>query len=113
MKEIKAIVRPFMLEHILDALESIEGWPGGTRSKVLGWGKSRAAGVAAPVRAAGHAFAPKSQLEVVVPDEMVEAVLSAIEGAARTGKPGDGKVFVIDALDALKIRTGERGDAAI
>jgi len=113
MKEIKAIVQPFMLEHVLDALVAIEGLPGVTVSQVLGWGRSRADGVAASVREAGHAFAPKSKVEVVVPAAMAEEVMDALLRSARTGNRGDGKVFVLDVVDVARIRTGETGDAAI
>lgn len=113
MKEIKAVVQPFMLEHVLDALAALQGLPGVTVSQVIGWGRSRAVGVAKPVREAGHAFAPKSKVEVVVPDELVAPVVDAIVQAARTGKPGDGKVFVYDVADVVQVRTGERGAAAI
>lgn len=113
MKEIKAIVQPFMLEHVLDALAAIEGLPGVTISEVIGWGKSRAAGVQRPVREAGHAFARKSKLEIVVPDAMLDQVVETIVRAACTGKPGDGKVFVYDLTDAVRIRTCDHGEAAI
>jgi nitrogen regulatory protein P-II 1 len=113
MKEIKAIVQPFMLQHVLDALVNIEGLPGVTVSEVMGWGKSRAANAQHPVREAGHAFARKSKVEVVVPDAIVDQVVEAIVRAARTGKAGDGKVFVHELADVVKIRSGERGEAAI
>ncbi len=113
IKEIKAIVQPFMLEHVLDALASIEGLPGVTISQVLGWGTSRASGEAKRIREAGHAFAPKTKVEIVVRAEMAQRVVEAIMGAAHTGNPGDGKVFVTDLVDAAKIRTGLRGVAAI
>lgn len=113
MKEIKAIIQPFMLEHVLDALAAIEGLPGVTISEVIGWGKSRAAGAHRVVREAGHGFARKSKVEIVVRDAMVERVVEAIVRAARTGKPGDGKVFVYALSDTVKIRTGERGEGAI
>ncbi len=113
MKEIKAIVEPFMLEHVLDALATIEGLPGVTVSHVLGWGKRRGEGVAAAGRDATHAFAPRTKLDIVVPAELAQQVIDAILRSARTGKPGDGKVFVLDLTDAVKISTGEHGDAAI
>jgi nitrogen regulatory protein P-II 1 len=113
MKEIKAIVQPFMLEHVLDALAAIEGLPGVTISEVSGWGKSGATNAQRPVREAGHAFARKSKVEIVVPDAVVDRVVDAIVQAARTGQPGDGKVFVHDLTDAVKIRTGEHGEVAI
>lgn len=113
MKEIKAIVQPFMLEHVLDALAAIEGLPGVTISEVRGSGKTRAANVKRPVREAGHSFAPKSKLEIVVPNAMLDQVVDAIVQAARTGRRGDGKVFIHDLSDVVKIRTGDRGEVAI
>ena len=113
MREIKAIIQPFMLQHVLDALATIEGLPGVTVSEVLGWGKSRAANVQHPVRESGHAFARKCKVESVVPDILIDQVVEAVVRAARTGKPGDGKVFVHELDDAVKIRSGERGEAAI
>lgn len=113
MKEIKAIVQPFMLEHVLDALASIEGLPGVTVSDVIGWGKSSAFTTGAISPDSGRALAGKSKVEIVVPDAMVDEVVDVIVRAARTGKPGDGKVFVYEVSDAVKIRTGKRGEAAI
>lgn len=113
MKEIKAIIQPFMLNHVLDGLAAIENLPGVTISEVMGWGKSRASDAQQPVRQAGHAFARKSKVEIVVPDAMVDQVVEAIVRAARTGKAGDGKVFVHELSDVFKVRSGERGEAAI
>ncbi len=113
MKEIKAIIQPFMLVHVLDALMRIDQLPGLTISDVKGWGKSRAVGVRRPVREAGHAFARKTKVEVVVTDDMVEQVVGAVVRAARTGKPGDGKVFVYELAEAVKVRSGERGESAV
>lgn len=113
MKEIKAIIQPFMLEKVLDALRGIEDLPGVTVSEVLGWGKSRAANVRDPVEQAGHALAKKSKLEIVVRDELAHRVEEAIALAAHTGGPGDGKIFVSSVSRALKIRTGETGETAV
>jgi len=113
MKEIKAIIQPFMLEHVLDALRAIEGLPGLTMSQVNGWGKSQAQGALGAIHLAGHAFVPKTKLEIVVADEMAGAVVDAIARAARTGKVGDGKIFVYDVADVIQIRTGDHGKGAI
>lgn len=113
MKEIKAIVQPFMLEHVLDALRAIDGLPGLTMSQVNGWGKAKATGAIGAIQEAGHAFVPKTKLEIVVPDAMVEPVVNAIARAAHTGRVGDGKIFVYDVADVIKIRTGEHGTSAI
>lgn len=113
MKEIKAIIQPFMLQHVCDALEKIEGLPGLTVSQVLGWGKARGQGARDPVQEAGHAFAKKTKVELVVTDEMAVLVVAAIQAAAKTGQAGDGKIFIIEVGDAMRIRTGERGTAAL
>ncbi len=113
MKEIKAIIRPECLDAVCEALLQIEDLPGMTISKVMGWGKARARSAASPVPVGAHAFARKTQVELVVPSAMAEAVVQAIAGAARTDCYGDGKIFVIDVVDAVKIRTGQRGPGAL
>jgi nitrogen regulatory protein PII len=112
MKEIKAIVQPFMVEAVLRRLEDLP-IPGLTLSEVRGWGRTRAAEVADPLKVAGHSFAPKTQIEIVVPDELAPPVVGAIAAAARTGRPGDGKIFVYDVERAVRVRTGEEGDEGI
>jgi nitrogen regulatory protein PII len=113
MKEIKAFVQPFMLQHVLDALAAFDDLPGVTISPVAGWGRTKARNAAHAVREAGHALARKSKLEVVVSDDMVDRVVDAIVRAAHTGNPGDGKVFVSAVDGAVRIRTGERDAAAL
>lgn len=107
MKEIKAIIQPFMLEKVLHALDGLSDLPGVTVSQVLGWGKERAEAIADPVQEAGHAFARKTKLEIVVADELAPQVVRTISESARTGRPGDGKIFVSDLKETIKIRTGE------
>ena len=109
MKEIKAIVQPFMVEEVLRRLESLP-IPGLTLSEVRGWGRTRAADAVEPVQVAGHTFAPKTKIEIVVSDALAPSVVEAIAAAARTGRPGDGKVFVHEVERAVRIRTGEEGD---
>ena len=113
MKEIKAIIQPYMLDDVCDALAGIEGLPGLTVSQVLGFGKTRAVGAENVVEESGRAFARKTKLEIVVTDAMVSTVVDAIARAAHTGKPGDGKIFIYEVSDVVQIRTGERGEAAI
>lgn len=113
MKEIKAIIQPFMLEDVCDALARIPGLPGLTLSEVSGFGRTRGVGPGAEPAEVAYAYAKKTKLEVVVPDDQVAAVIEAIARAARTGKPGDGKIFVLDVVDAVRIRTGERGEEAV
>ena len=109
MKEVKAIIQPFMLDRVLGELEAIEGVPGAIISRVEGWGRSPAE----RAREAGHASAHKTKLEIVVDDDLAPAVVAAIARAAHSGNVGDGKIFVIDVAEVVKIRTGERGRAAI
>lgn len=117
MKEIKAIIQPFMLERVLSALEAIVELPGVTVSQVLGWGRARATGGQEGsqelVREAGHAFAKKTKLEIVVPDESAPHVVQVIQENAHTGRVGDGKIFVYDVAEVIRIRTGERDGAAL
>ncbi len=113
MKEIKAIIQPFMLGDVCDALEQIEGLPGLTMSDVGGYGRSRAADVEDPHHQADRAFARKTKLEIVVNDEMAARVVEAIAKAAHTGKPGDGKVLVYEVEEVVRIRSGERGTQAV
>ena len=113
MKEIKAIIQPFMLEKVLEALEELEELPGLTISEVRGWGKSRAENAKNKQQIAGHAFAAKAKIEVVVGDHLANQLIDVIVKAAHTGHVGDGKVFVLEVADVVAIRTGKRGEAAI
>lgn len=112
MKQIKAIIQPFMLEKVLDALAEYETLPGITISHVQGWGKTRTSN-ASQTTVGGHAVAPKCALEIVVTDELASQVADLIATAARTGSPGDGKVFLMDVVEVVKIRTGEHGESAL
>lgn len=113
MKEIKAFIQPYMKSDVLDALEQIDELPGLTISEVSGWGRTKAANVDNPVHVGPYQFAAKIKLEIVVPDHLCETIVETIEEHARTGKPGDGKIFVYDVGGAVRIRTGERDDEAI
>lgn len=112
MKEIKAIVQTFMLEKVLDGLRGVDRLPGLTVSEVRGYGRTRGraadAGPDSPVQ-----YVKKAKVEVVVPDVLVEKVVQVIREHAHTGNPGDGKIFIHQVDDVVRIRTGERGDAAI
>lgn len=113
MKEIKAIIQPFMLDTVLLALEQLADLPGLTVSRISGWGKERGR-TATNVQVEGtHRFANKVKLEIVVRDDVADGIVSTIQRVAHSGNPGDGKIFVIDVIDAVKIRTAERGDAAL
>lgn len=112
MKEIRAIIRPEKMEEVLAALEKV-GHPGVTVYQVEGHG--RQAGLVEQFR--GREFRvdllPKMEVRVVCKDEDVEKIVQAIASAARTGEIGDGKIFVYEVVEALRIRSGERGEAAI
>ena len=112
MREIKAIIQPFMLGDVLHALEGLESLPGVTVSQISGWGKSRAQDAEQVTIEGGHRMARKTKLEVVVPDALVDAVVGAITSAARTGRVGDGKIFITAIEDTVQIRTGEQGEGA-
>lgn len=113
MKEIKAIVQPFQLSVILTALEEIPDLPGITVFEVQGFGRRRRPGGRERLDDESILQAKKVQMELVVPDRLVDLVIRTIHEHAHTGNPGDGKIFVHSLDDALRIRTGERGEAAL
>ena len=112
MKMIKAVIKPFKLDEVRDALTKI-GIEGMTVTEVRGFGRQK--GHTELYRGAEYVvdMLPKIELELVVPDGRVELVVEAIRKAANTGRIGDGKVFVSPVLEAIRIRTGERGDEAL
>ncbi len=112
MQAVTAIIRPFMLVHPCDALREIEGIPGITASDVMGRGKGKAGQATHRVERRGCVLARKTKVEVVVPASIASAVVDSIARAARTGNIGEGKVFVHELLDVVKIRTGEHGEPA-
>ena len=113
MKEIRAYVQPHMALKVVHALEHIPGFPGLSIIEAKGFGTSKALGAPHPVEDCLVEDKPKVRLETVVPDEMAEEVVQNILEHARTGRRGDGKVFVVDVGRAVRVRTGEEGDAAI
>ena len=113
MKEIKAIIQPFMLDQVLEALSSIARLPGLTVSEVRGWGKRGVPHASNRASLEGHEFAAMVKVEIVVADELVHSIMNIIARVARTGNIGDGKVFAIEVAEAVKIRTGERGEQAL
>ncbi|MBI5021762.1 MAG: P-II family nitrogen regulator [Ignavibacteriales bacterium] len=113
MKEIKAIIRPFKLDDVITALHRIEGLPGVTISKIKGFGKSKAKDSKDAIREGLHDYVEKIKIELVVHDEMVDEVVSVIQKYSHTGNTGDGKIFIINIEDVIKIRTNERGEKAI
>jgi nitrogen regulatory protein P-II 1 len=112
MKKIEAIVQPFKLNDVKEALKSI-GIDGMTVIEVRGHGRQKGHKEVYRGQEYQVDLLPKVKFEMVVPDARLEEVLEAITQAARTGKIGDGKIFVYDALEAIRIRNGDRDDAAI
>lgn len=112
MKKIEAIIKPFKLEEVKDALGEV-GIEGMTVTEVKGFGRQK--GHTEIYRGSEYTvdFLPKIKLETVLPDGIVETAVSAITKAARTGKIGDGKVFVSAINEAVRIRTDEKGEAAL
>jgi nitrogen regulatory protein PII len=112
MKLIIAVIKPFKLEEVREALTAV-GVQGLMVSEIKGYG--RQAGHTEIYRGAEYAinYVPKVRLELVVADDIVERVLEALATSARTGKIGDGKVFTLDVENALRVRTGEVGEAAL
>jgi len=112
MKKIEAIIQPFKLEEVKEALKGI-GIDGMTVSEVRGHGRQK--GHKEIYR--GHEYKvdllPKVKIEMVVPDDRSDEVLKAITDSARTGKIGDGKVFIYEVMEAVRIRNDERGNAAL
>ena len=112
MKKIEAIIKPFKLEDVKEALSSI-GVQGMTVSEVKGFGRQK--GHTEIYRGSEYTvdFLPKLKLEAVVTDSVVESAVAAIMKAAKTGKIGDGKIFVLAVEEAVRIRTEERGEQAV
>lgn len=112
MKLIEAIIKPFKLDEVKDALNEI-GVMGITVSEVKGFGRQK--GHTELYRGAEYVvdFIPKVKLEIAVSDEMVPKVLETIENSAKTGRIGDGKIFVMSLEEAVRIRTGEKGGDAL
>jgi nitrogen regulatory protein P-II 1 len=112
MKKIEAIIKPFKLDEVREALGAA-GVAGLTVSEAKGFGRQK--GHTELYRGAEYVvdFLPKIKLEVVVPDSLAQAAVEAIATAAHTDKIGDGKIFVSEIADAIRIRTGERGDSAL
>ncbi len=112
MKRIECIIRPIRFEAVKEALNEI-GVYGMTVTDVRGFGRQQ--GHTEKYRGSTYTInlLPKIKLEIVVPDERVEEVVATLIEAARTGEIGDGKIFITEVLDAVRIRTGERGEAAL
>ena len=112
MKKIEAVIKPFKLDEVKDALNEI-GIQGMTVTEVKGFGRQK--GHTELYRGAEYVvdFIPKIKLEIVISDELASKVVDAIEKSAKTGKIGDGKIFIYSIEDVIRIRTGERGETAV
>jgi nitrogen regulatory protein P-II 1 len=112
MKKIEAVIKPFKLDEVKDALNSI-GVQGITVTEVKGFGRQK--GHTELYRGAEYVvdFLPKVKLEIIAADTLVPKIIETIETAAKTGRIGDGKIFVTPVDEVIRIRTGERGEAAI
>jgi nitrogen regulatory protein P-II 1 len=112
MKKVEAIIKPFKLDEVKENLNAV-GVRGLTVSEVKGFGRQK--GHTELYRGAEYVvdFLPKVKLEIIVQEEKVAEVVATIEKAARTGRIGDGKIFVTPVEDVVRIRTGERGDDAV
>jgi nitrogen regulatory protein P-II 1 len=112
MQKVEAIIKPFKLDEVKEALNAI-GVQGITVSEVKGFGRQK--GHTELYRGAEYVvdFLPKIKLEIVAPDDLVPKIVEAVQSAANTGRIGDGKIFVLPVIEAVRIRTGDRGEDAI
>ena len=112
MKKVEAIIKPFKLDEVKDALNEI-GIQGITVSEIKGFGRQK--GHTELYRGAEYVvdFIPKIKMEIIVSDDIVSRVVETIEQAAKTGRIGDGKIFVTPVEEVVRIRTGERGEDAL
>lgn len=112
MKKIEAIIKPFKLDEVREALSEI-GIMGMTATEVKGFGRQK--GHTELYRGAEYIvdFLPKIKLDIIVSDKMVSKVVETITKTAQTGKIGDGKIFIMNVEEAVRIRTGEKGDSAV
>ncbi|CDO60951.1 Nitrogen regulatory protein P-II [Candidatus Phaeomarinobacter ectocarpi] len=112
MKKIEAIIKPFKLDEVKEALNDV-GLQGITVTEAKGFGRQK--GHTELYRGAEYVvdFLPKVKIEIVLSEEQVEPALEAIQNAARTGRIGDGKIFITNVEEVVRIRTGETGEAAV
>lgn len=113
MKHIIAYIKPHKLSEVTLALHKIEGFPGMTVLEVKGFGRGWQAKKDVPIDEQVFDFVPHVKIEIFCPDDLVSEIVKAIEHSAHTGLRGDGKIYICEALEAIRISTGERGKAAI
>ncbi len=112
MKKLEIIVKPGKAETVRQAIEAV-GYPGVTLSQAEGHGTQKGLAQEKKTGVYRLELVPKVRMEVVIPDSALEPVIEAAIKAARTGQPGDGKIFISDIQEVVRIRTGERGDKAV
>ena len=113
MKRIVAFVKPNMLDDVVFALHEVKDFPGASISEVQGIGSGTRGHLKHGDRTPFHAFPKSIRMEMVCPTDKVEAIIETIMAKAHTGLPDDGKIYISAVEDALRIRTGERGDSAV
>ena len=113
MKEIKAFIKPFKLDAVMLELSTIDGLSGMSYNRVEGYGRGRGSEGPIPFTGEDVRFTQYVKLEIVCRDELVALVVEAIQRAAHTGLRGDGKIYISNISDAIRISTGEHGDGAI
>lgn len=113
MKEVKAYIKPHKLDEVMFGLSVVEGLTGMSFSRVEGYGRGRGTEGATPLTGDDVRCVPHIKLEVVCRDEQVEQVVEVIRREAHTGLRGDGKIYVLEVVDAIRISSGERGVAAV
>ena len=113
MKEIKALIHPTKLSPVLEALHRIPDMPGVTVSTVEGYGRSQEPAKQNSVNGSCYTSVEMSKIETVVPNSLEKTVVDTIVNASKTGRVGDGKIFVYNVSNVIKIRTGEKGETAI
>jgi len=113
MKEIKAIIRPFKLDDVVSALHKIDELPGLTISEIKGFGRSKAINSTDAFQDGLHNYIKRIKIEIVVNDNIANRVVEVIQQTAHTGNSGDGKIFIVDVSNTIRIRTNEIGEDAI
>ena len=113
MKEIKAYVQPHMLSHVVLALSQLPGLSGLSVTKVQGFGRGRGKGQVRRIVEDQIDYVPHAKIEAFCRDDQVETIVEAIQASARTGLKGDGKIYVTEVVQAIRISTGERGTQAV
>ncbi|MCB2181056.1 MAG: P-II family nitrogen regulator [Desulfobulbaceae bacterium] len=113
MKRIVAVIKPNMLDDVIFALHKIENFPGATMSEVRGMGRGFRKRVSEKLHYSPFGYPEQIRIEIVCLDDQTEEIISTIEESARTGKSGDGKIFISDVKEVVRISTGQRGGEGV